>query len=109
MATRLQVVLDEKELGEIQRAARQSRMTTAEWVRQALRAARRAADDMKTRKTMLVREAAAREFFGPDLERVLRELERGEKPWLALRGTKAVWVGDPFAPAVAPSDIEALK
>ena len=40
---RLQVVLDAKELSEIQRYARQQRMTTAEWVRQALRAARKAA------------------------------------------------------------------
>ena len=32
---RLQVVLDAKELAEIQRHARQQRMTTAEWVRQA--------------------------------------------------------------------------
>lgn len=31
------------------------------------------------------------------------------RPWLALRHTKLTWRGDPFAPAVDPRDIEALK
>ncbi|HEX6314756.1 MAG TPA: hypothetical protein VFZ73_07850 [Gemmatimonadaceae bacterium] len=41
MSKRLQVLLEESELAEIRRAARLSRMTVAEWVRQALRRARR--------------------------------------------------------------------
>lgn len=41
MVRRLQVLLDEAELREVQRAARSRRMTVAEWVRQALRAERR--------------------------------------------------------------------
>ncbi len=40
MVRRLQVLLDEAELREVQRAARSRRMTVAEWVRQALRAER---------------------------------------------------------------------
>jgi hypothetical protein len=40
MSKRLQVLLDEPEWREVQRAARASRVTVAEWVRQALRAAR---------------------------------------------------------------------
>lgn len=32
-----------------------------------------------------------------------------ERPWLALRGSKLTWHGDPFAPAVTPSEIKALK
>lgn len=31
------------------------------------------------------------------------------KPWLTLRGQVMEWRGDPFAPVVAPHDIEALK
>lgn len=31
------------------------------------------------------------------------------RPWLALRTIRAAWSGDPFAPAVAPDDVEALK
>jgi hypothetical protein len=41
MSKRLQVLLDEAEFADIRRAARLSRMTVAEWVRQALRRARR--------------------------------------------------------------------
>jgi hypothetical protein len=41
MSHRLQVLLDESEMDEIRRIARRHRLTVAEWVRQALRAARR--------------------------------------------------------------------
>jgi hypothetical protein len=41
MSRRLQVLLDETEWREVERSARAQRMTVAEWVRQALRAARR--------------------------------------------------------------------
>jgi hypothetical protein len=41
MSHRLQVLLDEAEMDEIRRIARRHRVTVAEWVRQALRAARR--------------------------------------------------------------------
>ncbi|MBP1597340.1 MAG: hypothetical protein H6Q05_2717, partial [Acidobacteria bacterium] len=37
MSKRLQVLLDESELREIQRVARAQKMTVAEWVRQILR------------------------------------------------------------------------
>ncbi len=40
MRKRLQVLLDDAELREIKHAARAHRLTVAEWVRQALRAAR---------------------------------------------------------------------
>ena len=40
MPKRLQVLLDEEEYKEIQRVARNQRVTLAEWVRQALRQAR---------------------------------------------------------------------
>lgn len=78
MSKRLQVLLDEKELGEIQRVARRHRMTTAEWVRQALRAARRAAPSSGAAKKLGVVRAAARHAFpAPDIEQMLREIEGG--------------------------------
>ena len=40
MSERLQVLLDASELEEIRSVARRHRMTVAEWVRQALRAAK---------------------------------------------------------------------
>jgi len=42
MTKRLQALLDDEELAEIQATARRYRQTTAAWVREALRAARRA-------------------------------------------------------------------
>ena len=41
MTKRMQVLLEEDEFAEIRRVARRHRMTVAEWVRQALRRARR--------------------------------------------------------------------
>lgn len=34
--------------------------------------------------------------------------EKAEKPWLVLRGTGS-FTGDPFAPALGETEIEALK
>jgi hypothetical protein len=78
MSKRLQVVLDDRELAEIQAAARRQRLTTAEWVRQALRAARRTAPtgDAK-RKLDVVRAAARHEFPTADIDVMLSEIERG--------------------------------
>jgi hypothetical protein len=53
-------------------------MTTAEWVRQALRAARRAEPRVASRKKLeVVRAAARHEFPAPDVDRMLDEIERG--------------------------------
>jgi hypothetical protein len=78
MSRRLQVILDDEEFAEIQRSARRSRMTTAEWVRQALRAARRTEPqgDAK-RKLEVVRAAARHEFPTADIDRMLDEIEQG--------------------------------
>jgi len=78
MSKRLQVLLDEDELREIQRIARTRRMTVAEWVRQTLRSAGqseplRDAD----RKLQSVRAAARHEFPTGDVEQVLAEIELG--------------------------------
>jgi hypothetical protein len=78
MSKRLQVILDDAELAEIQRAARRARMTTAEWVRQALRAAQRAAPRTTVKKKLdVVRAATAHSFPTADIDQMLREIEQG--------------------------------
>ena len=78
MRKRLQVLLDEAEWREIQRAARANRMTVAEWVRGALRAARRRqpTGDV-TRKLDVVHAAARHAFPTADIAQMLAEIERG--------------------------------
>jgi hypothetical protein len=78
MSKRLQVLLDEPELREIQRAARAQKVTVAEWVRQALRAARRRQPTADSRKKMEVIRAAARHSFPVgDIDQMLAEIESG--------------------------------
>ncbi len=78
MSKRLQVLLDEPELREIQRAARAQRMTVAEWVRQALRAARRREPRTDSRKKIEAIRAAARHSFPTaDIDQMLAEIESG--------------------------------
>jgi hypothetical protein len=78
MTKRLQVLLDEAELREFQRLARAKRMTVAEWVRQALRAAgRRSSPGDATRKLDAVRRAARHSFPTADIDGMLSEIERG--------------------------------
>jgi hypothetical protein len=78
MSKRLQVLLEEGELRDVQKAARRARMTTAEWVRRALRAARRSEPLTDTpRKLQVVRLAARHEFPAPDIDQMLMEIEKG--------------------------------
>lgn len=78
MSKRLQVLLGEPEWREIQRAARARRMSVAEWVRQALRAARKQepAGDLD-RKLEAVRAGARHAFPSADIEQMLDEIEQG--------------------------------
>ncbi len=78
MSKRLQVLLDEPEWREIRRSARASRMTVAEWVRQALRAARARTPSTDAAKKLDTIRAAAR-FTLPtaDIDQMLQEIERG--------------------------------
>ena len=72
------MLLDDKELLEIQRVARRQRMTTAEWVRRALRAAKRAAPSGDARKKLqAIRAAARHDYPAPDIEQMLAEIEQG--------------------------------
>lgn len=78
MTTRLQVLLEDDEIAEIRRVAKRQRMTVAEWVRQALRKARR--DEPATdpcRKLAAVREAARGAYPTADIQQMLGEIEGG--------------------------------
>jgi hypothetical protein len=78
MAKRLQVILQDPEYREIQRAARSRRMSIAEWVRQALALARRREPlgDVE-KKLAAIRAAAKHEFPTGDIDTMLAEIERG--------------------------------
>jgi len=78
MAKRLQVILKDPEYREIQRMARARHMSIAEWVRQALAAARRR-EPLKDsgKKLDAIREAARHEFPSGDIDDMLAEIERG--------------------------------
>jgi len=78
MSRRLQVLLEEAELSEIRKAARRQRMTTAAWVRQALRAARRSEPGTDARKKLaVVRTAVGHAFPTADIDQMLAAIERG--------------------------------
>ena len=74
----MQVLVDETELREIRKAAKASRMTVAEWVRSAMREARRREPGIPPeRKLAVVRAAVKRRFPTADVEQMLAEIERG--------------------------------
>ena len=78
MSKRLQVLLEEREFREIRRVARAQRMTVAEWVRQALRTARRREPLGDTGKKLEVVRAASRHAFPTgDIDQILAEIEQG--------------------------------
>lgn len=78
MSKRLQVLLPESELREVRRIARRHHMTVAEWVRKALRVARRAEPSRDaSRKIAVVRAALRHEFPTSDIRQMLAEIERG--------------------------------
>ncbi len=78
MSKRLQVLLDEKEFKELRQTARRQRMTVAEWVRQALRSARRQEPERDAdRKLAAVRAAARHDLPPPDIDTMLAQIESG--------------------------------
>ncbi len=78
MTKRLQVLLNDEELAEIQRLAKRRHQTTAAWVRDALRVARDTASYPETgRKLRAVREAASQAYPVGDIDDLLVEIERG--------------------------------
>ena len=78
MAKRLQVIVQDPEYRDIQRAARLRRMSIAEWVRQALvQAQRREPSREVASKLEVIRAAARMDFPTADIDRMLEEIERG--------------------------------
>lgn len=78
MSKRLQVILQDPEYRDIQRAARARHMSLAEWVRQALHLARRS-EPVGTvgAKLEVVRHAAQSQFPTADIDAMLGEIETG--------------------------------
>lgn len=78
MSKRLQVLLDEADFAEIRRLARERNVTVADWVREALRAARRRRPSTdRARKLAAIREAVKLDFPTSDIHTMLAEIERG--------------------------------
>ena len=46
---------------------------------------------------------------GRVVAKLVGDVTADDRPWLALRGQRARWKGDPFAPAVQDDEIESLK
>lgn len=78
MSKRLQVLLPDQEMSEIQRLAKRERLTVGEWVRRTLREARlnRPLIDPEV-KLKSVRRSAAYSFPTADIDQMLSEIERG--------------------------------
>jgi len=75
---RLQVLLEDAELAEIQDLARRRRQTTAAFVRDALRAARQEAEyPTVEHRLRAVREAVGHAFPAGDIESIRAEIEQG--------------------------------
>jgi hypothetical protein len=79
MSKRLQVILNNDEMKEIRMIARRRRMTVAEWVHVAIRAAKAeefAADP--SRKLRALRAATVHSFPTADIDEMLAQIERGD-------------------------------
>jgi len=78
MSKRLQVILEDQELEEIQRIAAAKQMTVADWVRQVLRAARRGEPTSDPGPKLKAIQSASRHSFPTaDIDQMLKEIERG--------------------------------
>lgn len=80
MSKRLQVLLPDQEMSDIQRLAKRDRLTVGEWVRSALREAReqRPVNEPEV-KLKSVRRAVKFSFPSGDIDQMLREIERGRE------------------------------
>lgn len=78
MSKRLQVLLPDQEMSDIQRLAKREHLTVGKWVRRALRdaCAGRPAAEAET-KLKAVRRAARHSFPTAELRQMLKEIELG--------------------------------
>jgi hypothetical protein len=78
MSKRLQVLMPEEEMSEIQRFAENENVTVGEWVRRALREARAIRPGIGPEaKLKAIRHAATYSFPTADIDQMLSEIERG--------------------------------
>jgi hypothetical protein len=78
MTKRLQVLLEDEELVEIRRAAKQRRQSVAEWVRAALRQARATdAGRPPSAKLQVLDSAVAHDYPTGPIDEVLDQIEQG--------------------------------
>ena len=78
MSKRLQVLLPDQEMSEIQRLAKRERLTVGEWVRRALREARTNRPAIEPEiKLKAIRRAVTYSFPTGDIAQMLSEIERG--------------------------------
>ena len=74
----MQVLFDDGEYRKLQDAAQRRGLTLAEWVRQALRGARRdEPTDSADRKLAVIRAAIANDYPTADIDHMLEEIKRG--------------------------------
>jgi len=78
MSKRLQVILQDPEYRQVQKAARSRHMSIAEWVRHALSLAqRRESSSDPGKKLEVVRAAATHDFPTAEIDAMLAEIESG--------------------------------
>lgn len=78
MSKRLQVLFEEEELAQIQALARSRHQTTAAWVRDAVRQARKASEYAAPEsKLRAIREAVAHSYPVADIDELLDQIESG--------------------------------
>ena len=78
MSKRLQIVVEDKEFDEIHRTAEDEGLSMSEWVRRALRdARRRRSGGHVARKLAAIRAASELSFPTADIDQMNAEIERG--------------------------------
>jgi hypothetical protein len=78
MSKRLQVIVDDAEYRDLQKAARRRGLTVSQWVREAIRSMRRLEPSTDAaRKLSVVREAVRHTYPTADIDEMLAEIERG--------------------------------
>jgi hypothetical protein len=81
MSKRLQVILQDPEYRQIQRAAQSRHMSIAEWVRQALELARRSQPSGSAGKRLeVIRHASRHQYPSGEIDQMLSEIESGYTP-----------------------------